>query len=147
MSDAPQPTLPTLIPALAVRDVKESLAWFERLGFQTTVALPGPDGQIVHAMVARGDAQIMFGPAQGTDIGGKGVVLYVNLSDISVDDYYQQARQAGAQIAQEPTDQFWGDRTFDVTHPDGYVFTFSQTVRQVSPEEMMEAMKQMAPAS
>jgi hypothetical protein len=39
---------------------------------------------------------------------------------------------AGAVIPQEPTDQFYGDRTYRARAPEGYVWTFGQTVRQVS---------------
>jgi uncharacterized glyoxalase superfamily protein PhnB len=38
-------------------------------------------------------------------------------------------------ILQEPTDQFYGDRTYRARDPEGHVWTFGQTVRHVSGEE------------
>ena len=38
-------------------------------------------------------------------------------------------------ILQEPTDQFYGDRTYRARDPEGHVWTFGQTVRHVSREE------------
>jgi uncharacterized glyoxalase superfamily protein PhnB len=45
------------------------------------------------------------------------------------------ARQAGAIIEMEPADQFYGDRTYRAKDLEGHVWTFSQTIRQVSREE------------
>jgi uncharacterized glyoxalase superfamily protein PhnB len=46
------------------------------------------------------------------------------------------ARAAGAAILQEPTDQFYGDRTYRARDPEGHLWTFDQTVGRVSREEM-----------
>ena len=45
----------------------------------------------------------------------------------------------GASITMEIQDQFWGDRTFTVTDPEGYVLTFAQTVRAFDPSQPMPA--------
>jgi hypothetical protein len=39
----------------------------------------------------------------------------------------------------EPTDQFYGERTYAAVDPEGHYWTFSQTVRRVSEREMEEA--------
>jgi hypothetical protein len=38
-------------------------------------------------------------------------------------------------ILQEPSDQFYGDRTYQARDPERHVWTFGQTVRRVSREE------------
>src|SRR5690349_2900916 len=117
-------TMPALIPALAVRDVRASLAWLEQLGFQTVMTMPAPDGSIVHAHVARGGAQLMLGPGcMGVEYGAPGLNLYIGIED-SVDALCARARERGVMVKSEPADQFWGDRIFEVEHPDGYRLTF-----------------------
>ena len=67
------------------------------------------------------------------------VMVYVD----DVDAHCVQAKAAGATITQEPEDQFYGDRVYRATDPEGHVWVFTQHVRDVSPEEMMAAMEQM----
>jgi uncharacterized glyoxalase superfamily protein PhnB len=57
-------------------------------------------------------------------------VLRVHM-DEGIDAHYTRARAAGAQIAQEPEDQFYGDRIYRAIDPEGHVWIFSQPVREV----------------
>lgn len=143
-----QPTSSTaLVPALSVRDVNRSIAWFEALGFHVSFSLPMPDGTIGHAHLARGGAELMLGPACAEmEPGASGMSLYVTLRDEDLDALYQRARAAGITITREPHDEFWGDRIFEILHPDGYRFTFARHVRDVSTESMQAAMNQWAAA-
>ncbi len=140
--------LPAIIPSLSVNDVQATLDWFAKLGFTTAFKMDGPDGSIVHASVNRGpDVEFMMGPASfGGTPGSTGMSIYVNLRE-SVDAYHNSVTSAGITVKDPLTDQFWGDRTFSVQHPDGYQIMFSQHMRDVSPEEMTAAMEQMTPAA
>ena len=138
--------MPELVPCLNVRDPRASIAWFEKLGFRTVYAMPLPDGSIGHAHLARKGAELMLGSCPTTEPGASGMQLYITLGDESVDELCAHARRAGIEIGQDLQDQFWGDRTFEVVHPDGYHFIFAQHVRDVSMEEMQEAMNQWAAA-
>ncbi len=133
------------MPTIVVRDVAATLEWFNKLGFATVFTMPGPDGAIAHAEVARdADTRLMLGPdSWGHTPGSTGMSLYIKVDD--VDAYYDRVTAAGITVTQPPADQFWGDRIFTVEHPDGYRFTFWQHVRDVSPEEMQLAVAQMAP--
>lgn len=147
MSEQQTPPMPALVPSLVVNDVKATLDWFTRLGFDTRSTMAAPDGSIAHAEVGRGaDVRLMLGPASwGGTPGSTGMTLYITLGE-SVDAYHDRVTAAGVKVKDPLTDQFWGDRTFAVQHPDGYQITFSQHVRDVSDEEMQAAMKQMAGA-
>jgi PhnB protein len=137
---------PAVVPSIVVSDMKATLDWFHKLGFQTQDEMAGPDGSLVHAEVRRGDVVLMMGPSGfGGTPGSTGMSLYVVLGE-SVDDYHGKVSAAGVTITEPLTDQFWGDRTFQVEHPDGYRIMFSQHVRDVSAEEMAKAMEQMAGA-
>lgn len=140
------PSVPAVIPMISVRDVQATIDWFTSLGFELLGAARMPDGSIGHAEVSRGELHIMFGPSMDGMLGSQGMILYVNLAE-PVDTLCDSARAAGVTIAQEPTDQFWGDRTFAVTHPDGYRIDFANHVRDVSPEELEKGMAQMASAA
>jgi len=139
--------MPDLVPALTVRDPRASLAWFEKLGFHTLGTMEMPNGEIGHAHVVRKGVHVMLGPAcPTTEPGATGLELYVNLRDEDVDSLCDRARQGGVTIGEEPNDKFWGDRTFQVVHPDGYRITFAKHVRNVSEQEMQDALNQWAAA-
>ena len=135
---------PPITPMFAVRDPKASIAWFEKLGFVSEGAATTPDGSIMHAELSRGPARIMLGPAQG-EVGAPGLELYIKLED-GIDDYYRSVTSGGVDIADDLHDQFWGDRTFTVRHPDGYRIMFAQTVRDVTMAEVQQHLAQFAPA-
>ncbi|WP_425350550.1 VOC family protein [Mesorhizobium wenxiniae] len=60
--------------------------------------------------------------------------VYVRLKE-GIDAHCDRARAAGAEIVQEPADQFYGERQYRARDPEGHVWTFSQTVRSVPREE------------
>ena len=55
-----------------------------------------------------------------------------------IDAHCQRARQAGAEILQEPATQFYGDRTYRARDPEGHIWTVAQTVETVSREQAEE---------
>lgn len=140
-----QQKMPSLIPMWSVSDANATVEWFEKLGFTLGEAMRMPDGSIGHAEVARGwDVRIMFGPSPNPT-GSPGQTLYIAL-DEDIDRYYESVTRAGITADEAPQDQFWGHRTFTVTHPDGYPIMFAQHVKDVSVQEAEAAMAQMVPA-
>jgi uncharacterized glyoxalase superfamily protein PhnB len=137
----------SLIPALAVKDIPTSLSFYnDVLGFETTFTLPDDNGNIVHASLKRGDVEIMLGlldltQAHNQGALGKGVLLYTTVADNEdVDALYEHAKRQGAQVTQEPVDQFWGHREWIVADPDGYLMAVSKVIAQVTADSMREAM-------
>jgi len=57
----------------------------------------------------------------------------------TVDDHCERARKAGAEIIVEPETQFYGDRTYRCKDPEGHIWTVSQTVRVMAPDEWDKA--------
>ena len=77
--------------------------------------------------------------ASPKSIGGKNTqIIHVHLKD-GIDAHCAHAKAAGAEILQEPEDQFYGDRSYRARDPEGHVWTFSQTVRHVTREEAEQA--------
>ena len=62
-------------------------------------------------------------------------MIYVD----DVDAHYEHARAAGAEIAEEIADQFYGDRNYRTVDPEGHHWIFTQHIRDVSPEELKAA--------
>ena len=101
--------------------------------------MPSPDGGIMHAEMNFSDGLIMLGcPSpeyrNPKKIGEVTQGLYVYVDD--VDKHFQQAKDAGAEILNEPEDQFYGDRRYTALDPEGHQWFFAQHVRDVAPEDM-----------
>lgn len=60
----------------------------------------------------------------------KGAINGVNFHTDDVDGTFEQVRAAGAEIVQEPTDQFWGTRDFAVRDPSGNLVRIDQPPAQ-----------------
>jgi uncharacterized glyoxalase superfamily protein PhnB len=60
----------------------------------------------------------------------------------SLDKHCEQARAAGAVIAAEPEDQFYGDRTYRAVDLEGHCWAFSTHVREVTRAEAEAAIGQ-----
>jgi uncharacterized glyoxalase superfamily protein PhnB len=137
------PHRPAFIPSIIYKDNRAALEWLQdAFGFEASEILTAANGDIVHAEMSHGDGVIMIGSefAEWTkspaSIGGKNTQrVHVRLGR-GIDEHCARARQAGATIAMEPADQFYGDRTYMAVDPEGHHWTFSQPVRNVSKEEM-----------
>lgn len=137
----------SISPQLTVDDVSKSMEYYGRvLGFTQGLALRGEDGAVMHGEVKLGDVTLMFGAATPDNAAteklsqgapkGVGVLLYFNLGDEDIDRYHNDAKDAGAKIVEAIDDRFWGDRTFTVEDPDGYVLMFAKHVRDVDFSQM-----------
>jgi uncharacterized glyoxalase superfamily protein PhnB len=113
--------------------------------------MPGPDGKLMHAMIRIGDSAIMLAdefPEWGSlgpkALKGSPVTIHLYVED--VDAFAKRAVEAGAKITMPVADQFWGDRYGKLEDPFGHHWSVGTHVRDVSPEEMQKAMKEMAKA-
>lgn len=136
-----------IIPYLTVRDVKAAIEFYGRaFGMKQRMAMPGPDGAIMHAEITHEDTVLMLGPEDPergtkgpTALGGSPVTIMLYVRD--VDAWHRRAVDAGARSIMAPEDQFWGDRTCLVLDPDGHKWFAATHVRDVSPTEMAKAMQ------
>ncbi len=78
--------------------------------------------------------------APESDKEGHHFYLYVN----DVDSAHKKAIAAGMTEVKAPEDQFWGDRMSRVKCKFGHHWSLATHVRDVTPEEMAEAMQAMA---
>ncbi|HRD29251.1 MAG TPA: VOC family protein [Caulobacter sp.] len=143
------PAKPALSSALVYRDPMAALKWLEKaFGFETTLLIEDADGNLAHSQMAWGDSLVMVGN-EWTDehrspasIGGLMTqTVHIQLADGqgTVDEHCARARKAGAEIIVEPETQFYGDRTYRCKDPEGHIWTVSQTVQVMAPDEWDKA--------
>ncbi|MGF6243765.1 MULTISPECIES: VOC family protein [Paraburkholderia] len=144
MSDLP--SRPSLGAAVYYDDAFAALDWLEKaFGFERQFVVTDEDGQLAHSEMRFGDSYVMVCRAWNEDmaspqtLGGKNTQsVHVQLRD-GIDAHCARARAAGAVITREPEDQFYGDRVYAARDPEGHVWSFGQTLRQVSREEAEQA--------
>ena len=139
------PHRPAFISSLVYKDNSAALKWLaEAFGFEPSEVLTDSEGRIVHAEMTHADGVIMVGSEWAdwtrspASIGGKNTQrIHVRVNGI--DEHCARARRAGARIVMEPADQFYGERSYIAADLEGHHWTFSQTIRHVSNEEMEKA--------
>lgn len=120
------------------RDPWAALEWLERaFGFQRSMLVTEPSGRLVHSEMRFADAYIVVDHEWSDDVaspvsvGGRNTQLVYLKLQSGLDEHCERARLAGAEIVQEPVDQFYGERTYRARDPEGHVWTFAETVRHV----------------
>jgi uncharacterized glyoxalase superfamily protein PhnB len=132
--------------ALSYRDPKAALKWLEAaFGFETVMVITDAEGNLGHSQMSFGNGIIMVGNEWTADhkspvsIQGKNTqTVHVHLTE-DIDKHCARAKAAGAEIIQDPSTQFYGDRTYRARDPEGHIWTFGQTLKVVSREEAEKA--------
>jgi uncharacterized glyoxalase superfamily protein PhnB len=133
---------PSVSSALCYRDPKRALRWLEEaFGFEPSMVILGPEGQLLHSEMRLGDGLVMVGSEWSpqhkspASIGGLNTqTVHVQITS-DIDAHCERARRAGAKVAMEPTTQFYGDRTYRAVDPEGHIWSFGQTVKAMTPAE------------
>jgi uncharacterized glyoxalase superfamily protein PhnB len=139
----------TVTPHLVCAGAVDALEFYKRAFNAVEISrLPGPGGKLMHAMIRIGDSPIMlvdefpdwgsFGPKS---LKGSSVTIHLQVED--VDAVVKQAVTAGAKITLPLEEMFWGDRYCQLEDPFGHRWSVATHVRDVSPEEMQQAMQKM----
>jgi uncharacterized glyoxalase superfamily protein PhnB len=140
----------TFVPALSYRAPLAALDWLaDAFGFELTMAIDGPEGdasQGHYEMAFEGRGRIMVGAewnewmrSPASSDGHTTGSVHVGVTR-DIDLHCERARAAGATIVAEPSDQFYGDRTYRCIDLEGHHWTFSMHVRDVSREEAEAAI-------
>ncbi len=138
-----------ILPYLNYADPKPVIEFLiNAFGFEQGLLLDMPDGSVGHCELQMNGETLMLssefpegGLSSPKSLGGVHATVLVYVDD--VDAHFEHARAAGAEIVEEPTDQFYGDRTYRALDPEGVGWEFHQHVRDVTPEEMAAALASM----
>ena len=131
--------------AIVCKDAKAEIEWLQKaLGFELTLLLTDDDGNVGHSEMSFGTAT-SWSATNGPTSPRRPAASAVPTPRRSISSSPRTSmRTAGGRAraapasSMEPEDQFYGDRTYRARDPEGHVWTFSQTVREV-PESEWEA--------
>jgi quinol monooxygenase YgiN/uncharacterized glyoxalase superfamily protein PhnB len=118
-----------LIPELAYDDVDAAAAWLcERFGLRERLRIGNHRRQLIY----RGESIVATGGGEDA-VAGAGHSVMMRVAD--VDAHYAHVKASGARVLGEPQTYFFGERQYSVYDIGGHVWTFSQSVTDVAPEE------------
>jgi PhnB protein len=139
----------TITPHVVVRDAARAVDWYTNvLGAEERLRIPVPDGRLMSVELRFGDSTVMLAdefPEMGIvspqTLGGTYMALHLIVED--VDGVWQRALDAGAEVFHPVQDSFWGERHGQVIDPFGHRWGLAQHLRDVSPEELVRAAREM----
>ena len=138
-------------PYLIIDGAARALDFYKRVfGATERMRMPGSDGKVGHAEITIGDSMIMLadehlemGARAPGAFGGAavGIMLYVNDVDATV----KAAVADGAKLLQPVEDKFYGDRMGTIEDPFGHHWSIATHLRDLSENEMRDAMQNAMP--
>ena len=141
----------TVTPHLVCAGAADAIAFYKKaFNAEEVGRLAGPAGKLMHAQIRIGDSAVMlvdefpdwgsFGPKS---LKGSPVTIHLYVED--VDAAFKRAVDAGATVKMALADMFWGDRYGLLEDPFGHYWSIATHVRDVSPDEMQQAMQKGCP--
>jgi len=131
---------PTVVPTLSYEDVPAAVEFLTRaFGFRERANARLTGHGSVLAWMEVGDALITLSTSGGHDrtsprIAGaitQSLKVYVD----GIDQHFARAKAAGATIISEPSDKFWGGRTYEAKDLEGHYWEFSERGRELDSTE------------
>jgi len=140
----------SVTPHLVCAGAADAIEFYKKaFGAVEEARLPGPNGKVMHAMIRIGGSAVMLAdemPEWGSlgpkALKGSPVTIHLYVED--ADAFVARAAKAGAKITMPVDDMFWGDRYGKLEDPFGHHWSVGTHKRDVTREEMQEAMKKMA---
>jgi uncharacterized glyoxalase superfamily protein PhnB len=117
----------TVIPELAYPDVRGAAAWLcDAFGFSVRILIGNHRAQL-----NVGDGAMVV--IEQTGAARRGASVMVRVEDVY--KHHEHAQQHGAIIVRPPKDYPYGERQYSAEDFNGYVWTFSQSIADVRPED------------
>jgi PhnB protein len=147
---AAQEVRATVTPYLSVRGAAAAIEFYKKaFGATEVTRLVQRDGRIGHAEINIDGARLMLadefpeiGFSSPESLGGSPVNIHLDVPD--VDAVARRAIAAGAKVVRPVADQFYGDRSGQLSDPFGYTWTVSTHKETLTPEEMQRRMDEMS---
>jgi uncharacterized glyoxalase superfamily protein PhnB len=120
----------TIVPILRYNDARSAIAWLcEKFGFVELFSVPDSGSMVRHAQLRLGTNIVMLGSVRPDDgmvspqsLGAATQGLCVFVDDL--DEHFERARAAGAEITSPPQDTDFGSRLYHVRDLEGHPWTF-----------------------
>ena len=140
-----------IVPYLMIDGASDAIAFYRQaFGAEERYRMEMPGGRIGHAEIVVNGATVYLADAPDDmpgdagnpkKLGGTTVLLHQYVAD--VDAAVATAQAAGATVLRPPEDQFYGDRAAVFFFNDTATTEIYTHVRDVSPEEMEQAIADM----
>ena len=118
----------TVIPVLRYPDVAQAIQWLcDVFGFKERWRIADHRAQLEY------DGGVVVVAELRDSTTGNDHSVLMRVKDVHA--HCEYARAGGAEITQEPTDHFYGERQYSATDIGGHSWTFSQTINVMSPED------------
>ena len=134
----------SVTPYLIIKGAAQAIEFYKKaFGATELMRFPGPNNTIAHAEIKIGDSPVMLAD-EGMEfkspqsVGGSPVGLMIYVPDVDI--VFKQAVSAGAKSTRAVQDQFYGDRSGNLTDPFGHTWTVATHKEDVSSEEMQRRM-------
>jgi PhnB protein len=133
----------TVTPYLVINGAAQALDFYKRaFGAEELDRQTTPDGKIMHGRLRIGDSIVLLAdefPGSGSrapsSIGTTTITLHIYSDD--VDRLWERALAAGARIAMNLDNTFWGERYGQLVDPFGHRWSISMRIK-MDPKEMEE---------
>lgn len=120
----------SLTPNLFVRDMDETIRFYENIGFKTTMTVP-EEGNFVWVMMTCGQVNFMFQTMEslGADLpeisreDGGSLLLYIQVDEI--EGFYERIKDR-VKVLKGLEKTFYGATEFSMLDNNGYVLTFAE---------------------
>jgi uncharacterized glyoxalase superfamily protein PhnB len=124
----------TVIPVLIYPDVRAAVEWLTAaFGFTERLGI----GEGHRAQLKLGDGALIVAEPRGDRCppqpGAVSHSVTVRVPDARA--HCERAREHGARILMEPTDQMYGERQYNAEDFAGHQWTFSQTLEDIAPQD------------
>lgn len=124
----------SVTPVLTYPNVREAVDWLTKVfGFAERVRIGEHRAQLSlgnGALIVADDSHDRQVPQTG-----EGVTHSVMVRVADIDEHYTKVRAAGAVTLTTPTDMPYGERQYTATDPAGHHWTFTESIRDVAPED------------
>lgn len=141
----------SVIPHLICAGAAQAIEFYEQaFGAEEISRQAAPDGRLMHAALRIGDSVVFLtdefpehdclGPA-----GSANAPVTIHLYVTDADGVFARAQKAGATVVMPVADMFWGDRYGVLKDPFGHRWSVATHQRDVTPEEMREAIRRTPP--
>lgn len=142
--------LQAITPHLVCAGAADAIEFYKKaFGATEMMRLPGKDGKLMHAAMQINGAMVMlvdempeWGALSPKSLSGTPVTMHLYVED--VDAFIAHAVESGAALKMPAADMFWGDRYGVITDPFGHSWSVATPQREVSAEELQEAVKNMS---
>ena len=139
----------SVTPHLVCAGAADAIEFYKKaFGAVELTRLPGSQGKLMHASIRIGDSAVMlvdespeWGMLGPKSLKGSPVTIHLYVDD--ADAFVARAVKAGAKVTMPVDDMFWGDRYGKLEDPFGHHWSVGTHVRDVSAEEMRQAMQKI----